>query len=351
MISSSLSTVSGNVLTSNTGDLAISVIVPVRNEAAFIQDTLRQILDQEYPQDRFEILVVDGCSTDGTQDLVREVAEEHANVRLLENPARLSSAARNIGIKNSQGDVVLIVDGHCEIPSRQMLRNVSDAFITTGADCLGRPQPQNVENATTLQKAIGAARASRLGHHPESFIYSDQPQFAPAKSVAVAYRRNVFDRVGCFDERFDAHEDGELNYRCDAAGLRCYFTPAIAVHYFARASLLGLFRQMVRYGRGRVKFSRKHPGTWGLGALIPALFVLYVILGVGLAAAVPSLALAYGLGLAVYAAAVATSSAAVVVKKQEPLLLIWLPVVFIIIHMGAGVGLLAELLCRKLRNA
>ncbi len=172
--------------------LFISVVIPVRNEAAFIHDTLRQLLDQDYPQSRFEILVVDGQSTDATPDLVRQVAETHPNVQLLDNPKKLSSAARNIGIKNSQGDVVLIVDGHCELPSQTMLRNVSDAFIATGADCLGRPQPLNVENATTLQKAIAAARASRLGHHPESFIYSGRPQVAPAKSVAVAYRRDVF---------------------------------------------------------------------------------------------------------------------------------------------------------------
>lgn len=343
MTSISLSTKPGNALASHTRDLAISVIVPVRNEAAFIQDTLHQILDQEYPQDRFEILVVDGCSTDDTPELVREVAKEHGNVRLLENPARLSSAARNIGIKNSQGDVVLIVDGHCEIPSRQMLRNVSDAFITSGADCLGRPQPLNVDSATTLQRAIAAARSSRLGHHPESFIYSGEPQFAPAKSVAVAYRREVFDKVGLFDERFDAHEDGELNHRCDAAGLRCYFTPDIAVNYFPRGSLVGLFRQMVRYGRGRVKFSRKHPGTWGLGALVPALFVLYIVLGAGFAAAVPSIAPAYLAGLAVYAVAVAATSTVTAIEKHEPLFLLWLPLVFLTVHTGAGAGLLTEL--------
>jgi succinoglycan biosynthesis protein ExoA len=345
--------------------LSLSVIVPVRNEASHIQHTLRQLLAQDYPPGRFEILVVDGQSTDATPDLVRQIAQHHPNVQLLKNPKKLSSSARNIGIRHARGQAVLIVDGHCEIPARNMLRNVSDAFISSGAHCLGRPQPLTVTGATTLQKAIAAARASRLGHHPESFIYAGRPQFAPAKSVAVAYRREVFASIGYFDEHFDAHEDGELNHRCDAAGLACYFTPDIAVNYFPRTSLLGLYRQMIRYGRGRVRFSRKHPGTSGLGALVPALFVLYILLGPLLAAlaalawsisaaplALPSsitdaLVLSYLAGLALYAATIAIFSAAIATEKREPLFLLLLPPVFAAIHLGAGAGILIESIAPK----
>ena len=257
--------------------LFISVIVPVRNEAATIRQTLGQLLDQQYDPRRYEVIVVDGQSDDGTPQLVAELAERYENVHLYANPRRLSSAARNIGIQHARGDVVVIVDGHCEIEDRQYLGKLAAAFETSGADCLGRPQPLDVTDATPLQRAIAAARASRLGHHPESFIYSSQPQFVPAKSVAVAYRREVFDRVGLFDERFDAHEDGELNYRCDLAGLRCYFTPEIAVKYHPRGTLRGLFRQMIRYGRGRIRFQASTPAPTTLGTLLPAAFVAGLI--------------------------------------------------------------------------
>ena len=86
----------------------------------------------------------------------------------------------------------------------------------------------------------------------------------------MAYRRTVFDRVGEFDERFDACEDVELNHRIDRAGLRCFFTPAVRVLYFPRSSLRGLFHQMARYGRGRVRLLRKHPETFSPGGFIPA---------------------------------------------------------------------------------
>lgn len=330
-------------ITDNT-PLSISVIVPVRNEAAFIGDTLHQLLNQDYDSAYFEIVVVDGESTDSTPELVGQIAEKHPNVSLVNNPKRLSSAARNLGIRHSRGDVVLIVDGHCEIPSRRMLKHVADAFITTGADCLGRPQPLEVEGGSTLQKAIAAARSSRLGHHPESFIYSSEPQFAPAKSVAVAYRREVFDKIGYFDEQFDAHEDGEFNYRCDAAGLRCYFTPDIAVNYFPRETLRGLFWQMVRYGRGRARFSQKHPGTWGIGALIPALFVLYVMLGGVLAAASPGYRSIHFAGLVIYAVLIAIVAIQIAIRERNIWFVLFLPAVLGVVHFGAGAGVFVGLL-------
>src|SRR5207302_8409198 len=135
---------------------------------------------------------------------------------------------------------------------------------------VGRPQPLDVSRATPLQRAVATARASRLGHHPDSHIYSDREGFVPPQSVAVAYRREVFERVGLFDEAFDACEDVELNHRVARAGLRCFFTPRIQVRYQPRGTLAGLFRQMVRYGRGRVRLLRKHPDTFSLKSLAPA---------------------------------------------------------------------------------
>jgi succinoglycan biosynthesis protein ExoA len=125
-------------------------------------------------------------SSDGTPDLVARFAARHQNVPLFTNPKRLSSAARNIGIKNARGDVVVIVDGHCELDDDQFLRKLADAFDRRGANCVGGPQPLDMAGASTLQQAIAAARSSRLGHHPDSFIYSSQEDCVPADSVAVA---------------------------------------------------------------------------------------------------------------------------------------------------------------------
>lgn len=360
------------------GTLFISVIVPVRNEARFIQRTLSQLVGQDYDRDRFEVLVVDGESTDGTPELVTRFIDRlraatgpasgrPANVRLLANPRRLSSAARNIGLREARGDVVLVVDGHCDLRGDRCFRELADAFRRSGADCLGRPQPlESAEKAghsrsgpaprSPLQRAIAAARSSRLGHHPDSRIYSAEEGFVPAESVAVAYRREVFRLLGPlgqeggnegspggFDERFDACEDVEFNHRVDRAGLRCFFTPRIAVHYAPRDTLRGLFRQLFRYGRGRVRLWRKHPETMSLKTFLPGLFVLGAAAGFVLAWFSWWLAAAYAVAIALYCAVVFFGSASVAAARRDAAILPWLPLVFATIHCAAGAGLLWEL--------
>ncbi len=316
----------------------LSVVVPVRNEAAFIAHTLEQLLEQDYDRDRFEILVADGGSTDGTREVVAELQALHANVRLLDNPRRWSSAGRNAAIRASRGDVVVIVDGHCELDNPHYLADLAYAFAFSGADCVGRPQPLEVAGASRVQRAIAAGRASRLGHHPASHIWSDRAGFVPPQSVAVAYRREVFQTVGLFDERFDACEDVELNHRVALAGLRCWFTPRVRVWYHPRTSLAGLFRQMARYGRGRVRLLRKHPDSFTWPGFLPAVLLAALAAGPLCGWWGGPLAAAWLGGAALYAVAVLLFSLALCVRQREAALLPLLPLVFLAIHLGAGAG-------------
>src|SRR5262245_53593758 len=137
----------------------ISVVVPVRNEAAYIESTLRQLLTQDYDPTRFEVIVADGESSDCTCEIVRRLQGSFPHLILVNNPKRWSSAGRNCGILASQGDLIVVVDGHCQLPGESYLADLAQAFASSGADCLGRPQPLNVRGASSLQRAIGAARA------------------------------------------------------------------------------------------------------------------------------------------------------------------------------------------------
>jgi succinoglycan biosynthesis protein ExoA len=320
----------------------ISVIVPVRNEERFLADTLTQLLHQRYG--RFEVLVADGRSTDATRAIVAALQTHHLNLHLLDNPRRLSSAGRNVAVRAARGDILLLIDGHCQIDNPDYLAELADAFTNSGADCVGRPQPLDVTGASRLQRAIACARSSRLGHHPASHIYSDREGFVPPQSVAIAYRRSVFERVGLFDERFDACEDVELNHRVARAGLSCFFTPRVAVRYFPRATLGGLFGQMVRYGRGRVRLLRKHPETFSLSGFAPAAFLAGLAAGPLLAWLLPPLAWVYAGALGCYALVVLLFSLTLAVRRREPALLPLLPLVFFTIHAGAGAGLWREVL-------
>jgi succinoglycan biosynthesis protein ExoA len=320
----------------------ISVIVPVRNEEAFIGDTLDQLFRQLYHPERFEVLVADGGSTDRTRAVVAGLQCRHANLHLLDNPRRWSSAGRNLAVESAQGDLIVLIDGHCEIENPCYLAEVAAAFQRSGADCVGRPQPLDVTGATRLQRAISVARSSRLGHHPASHIYSNREGFVPPESVAVAYRRSVFEKVGLFDEAFDACEDVEFNHRVARAGLRCFFTPRVRVRYYPRDSVRGLFRQMVRYGRGRVRLLRKHPATFSLPGFLPAAFLAGVLTGPVLAWLWPVLGLVYGGVLGTYGLTLLLFSLLLGVRNREVGLVALLPLVYLAIHAGSGVGILWE---------
>lgn len=252
----------------------ITVVMPVRNEERFIAETLKQLLAQDYPADRYEIIVADGMSDDRTREIVTSLATYNPHIRLMDNPKRRSSAGRNVGFKNGRGDYFLVVDGHCYIPDNQLLRNVADCFEKSGADCLGRPQPLDPPGLTDFQKAVALARASWLGHGGDSLIYGDYEGFASPVSNGAAYARHVFETVGYVDEDFDAAEDVEFNYRVEKAGFTCFTSPRLTIRYYPRENLKALFRQMIRYGRGRRRFTRKHPQALTMNQLIPALFVV-----------------------------------------------------------------------------
>ena len=321
---------------------SISVVVPVRNEAEFLPRTLDRLLAQEYPADRLEILIVDGESDDATFSICEQYSERHDHVKCYRNPRRWSSAARNIGVKAASGEIILVVDGHCQIPDNQLLAHLAAAFEDPSVACVGRPQPLDVQDATPLQLAIAAARSSWLGHHPDSFIYADKQQRVPAHSVAVAYRREVFDEVGFFDEQFDACEDVELNHRIDQSQLPCLLEPKVAIHYHPRKSLTGLFRQLVRYGRGRIRLLRKHSDTFSWKTLIPLLLVLYILaFPLMIWTPAPWNAL-YLSGLAIYLLTVIGTSIACAIRDRRLSHMVWLPWVFLVIHTASGWGLLRE---------
>jgi succinoglycan biosynthesis protein ExoA len=325
----------------------LSIIVPVRNEERFLETTLRQLLSQRYPRDRYEVIVADGESTDGTREIVARLEWEHDNLKLVHNPRRLSSGGRNAGVRAACGEIILIVDGHCHIDDDRHLIRLVEAFERSGADCLGRPQPQDVSQASRLQQAIAAARGSWLGHHSASFVYSSEEQFVPPQSVAVAYRRSVFEQIGAFDETIDACEDYEFNFRVARAGLRCFFTPAIRVRYVPRGTLRGLFRQLFRYGRGRMRMLRKHRSSFSVAAFVPAAFVAGLCAGPLTAFLGTPWGLAYAAVVALYLAIVLAVSIGIAGRSRSPALLAVLPAVFVTIHVAAGAGALAELVAGK----
>ena len=331
----------------------MTVVVPVRNEGEAIETVLSDLLAQDLPAAAFEVLVVDGASTDDTRARALAVAARDPRVRVLDNPARLSSAARAAGAAAARGRYVAYVDGHCRVRNRAMLRDMVDLFERTGAACLARPQPLVASEGGAVARAVVAARTSPFGHGIGSEIYGDHEGPAVPVSSGAMYRRDVFERVGTFDAAFDACEDVEFNWRVWKAGLLCVTSPRLAVEYEARRGYGALFRQMRRYGIGRARLAKKHPASMTLGTLIPLLFTLglhvLALLALLVGTRVPPAALwtplLWGVG-ALYALYLIAALAFAFAASRGPGLALTplVALAFPVIHLGLGTGIASGLL-------
>lgn len=284
----------------------LSIVIPIRNEEQFIGDTLAALASQDYPLDRFELLVVDGQSIDSTREVVSGFMEAHPdlNIHLLENPGLLSSRARNIGIKAAQGQLVAVIDGHVYIPNDKLFATMERAATENKALCLSRPAPLDVPTIKGgLPFWIAMARKTWLGHSSRSYIYKEFTGFVDPVSAGFAYDRSVFDKVGYFDENFDAAEDVEFHYRLKKAGILSYIEPGLLIYSFPRNSFNDLYRQQVRYGEGRARLMRKHPDAFTKETLVPIgifLATLFLPLAAFFASSYPLLAAMVWLPMGLY---------------------------------------------------
>jgi succinoglycan biosynthesis protein ExoA len=332
----------------NQGDSAlpfVSVIIPVRNEEKHLRLALDGLLNQDYPKDRYEILVVDGNSADRTPRVVEETAKNSiVPIRLLCNPQQLSSAGRNVGVRSSRGELIVFIDGHCHIPSRDLLRDTAQLFSNTGAACLCRPQPLTPPGNSMFQTIVANVRSSLIAHGLDSTIYSTNLEgFVDPMSSGASYRREVFDHVGFYNEELDACEDVEFNYRLFRAGLRSYTSPRLTIQYHPRNSFSALYKQMVRYGKGRCRLARLHPKAFSVAQVMPALFVLWVLLGILLAPISKLIVFVYLTTLCIYTGVVLAFSAWLGIRHGWRHLLA-APGLYATIHSGLGIGFLMETL-------
>lgn len=224
------------------------------NESGAIRRCLESLFLQDYPQDRLDIVVADGCSTDGSADVVKSFASGRTNLRLITNPKQRTPAGLNAGIRASKSEIVIILGAHTRVKEDFVRLNV-EALERTGAKCAGGTQI-NVGD-TYLQQAIGIAMASPFGLASAPYRFSRREQYVDTV-VYAAYKRELFDEVGFFDEDLFISEDAEMNWRIRKAGHRIFFTPKIISYYYPRKTISSLFRQLFRYGILRVNVMKKH---------------------------------------------------------------------------------------------
>ncbi|MDL1901223.1 glycosyltransferase family 2 protein [Anaerolineae bacterium CFX9] len=254
-------------------ELPVSIILPIRNEAAFIAECLGAVLAQDYPPDKLEILIADGMSDDNTLDIIRSLPGAE-RVTIIPNPDRIQAAGLNRAIEQATGDIIVRVDGHAVI-APDYVRMCVKTLRITGADNVGGAM--NPVGITPMGKAIAAAGKSSFAV-PTAFHVSQTPQYTDTVYLG-AWPRTVFERVGRYRLDVGVNEDYELNFRIRASGGKIFYTPEIRSLYYGRQTLSALWKQYFRYGTSKVKTLRKHPASLRPRQLVAPVFVAGLIGG------------------------------------------------------------------------
>lgn len=251
----------------------VSVVIPMRNEAAWIERCLGAVLAQDYPAEQMEILVADGMSTDESAVKLAELSTRDARVRVIPNPGLIVPTGLNLAISEARGEVIARIDAHTVI-ERDYLRRGVEALQRTDASNIGGPMV--CRGGSPVAEAIASAMESRVGIGA-AFHYAKEETDCDTVYMGM-WPRRVFEEVGLFDEELVRNQDDELSYRIRKAGGRIVLTPSMRSLYQNRESWKALVRQFFQYGLWKVRVLQKHPRQMSVRHFVPPAFQAFVVL-------------------------------------------------------------------------
>ena len=320
--------------------MLISIILPIYNEANFIEKTIQSIFSQTIDKD-FEIIVADGNSSDGTQEILKNLQINNPNIILIDNPDEIVSTGFNRALNKSKGDIIIRVDGHCEI-APDYIQKCLGCLEKINADCVGGPT-EHVESGL-VGKSIKIAQSSFFGVGGVSFRQKVEKGKYVDTLAFGAYKREVFEKFGGYDEELVRNQDDEFNFRIVQGGGKIWLDPSIKSTYTQRNSFIGLFKQYFQYGFYKVRVMQKRRGIASWRHLVPGLFVLGLLTSF-------SIFIIYGNNIPIISLCLPyllfSLFATILELIKTPsnfISVMMLPITFFILHFSYGLGFLMGLI-------
>jgi len=318
--------------------LAVTIIVPMRNEERRIGRCLDSILDNDFDHSQLEILVLDGRSTDRSRTIVMEHAADCENIRILDNPLRNVSAALNIGIRNARGHIIIIMGAHAEY-SRTYIKACLQELSASGADVVGGVLETRPGGQSNVAQAIALMSQHPFGVGGSAFRTRQKSGVVDTVPYG-AYRREVFDKVGFFNEQLVRNQDFEFNARVSTAGGKIFLSPRINSCYYNVASLRALVLQAFNNGRWLPRMWVASLESFRLRHAVPAVFVGGLLLSIVSGFFHKPFFLPGAVAFALYSILV-TISAGLIARRRAGRFFIPLIASFVVHHMAYGAGTLA----------
>ncbi len=255
----------------------VSIIMPIRNEAGYIERSLAAVFAQDYPAGSFEAIVADGMSTDGTREIVRQWQTRKPSLKLIDNPGQIAPTGLNAALREARGEVIIRVDGHCEI-APDYIRNCIAHLDTGDAGGVGGPIETIGETATA--SVIAEAMSCGFGVGGSAFRTIRDRTMLTDTVAFPAYTRSAIERAGPFDEELVRNQDDEYNFRLRKLGVGILLAADVRSRYYSRSNIRSLVRQYFQYGYWKVRVLQKHPRQMSPRQFVPPLFVASLLASV-----------------------------------------------------------------------
>jgi glycosyltransferase involved in cell wall biosynthesis len=332
--------------------ISVSVVIPCLQEALFIERCVRSVLAFDTPSNVMmsEVLILDGGSTDGTRDIVKRLAEEDSRIKLLDNPKRIQSTALNIALQITGGEYIMRLDAHSFYPSNYLALTV-ETSLRTGCQNVGGLFIAQPRGPTYQASLVQALTTHRFGVGDAG--YRTGAGEGPADTVPYGFfRRELFERLGLFDERLVRAQDYEFNRRIIAAGGCVWRNPAIQVMYFQQPDLWSFIRkQVVREAPFNAYLWYLAPYAFAVRHAITGVFALGVIAGVALSPFSVAIRLGFATIFGIYLATGLVAAVQQAIRYRMLRHMLFLPPAFFVYHFTHGLGLLFGLLRLVTRTA
>lgn len=332
----------GPPLLMNTDEPAISVVIPCRNEEAYISSCLDSLIGCDFSMEDLEIIVVDGMSDDRTPEVLLDYSRRYHFIRVFENPKKITSAGLNLGIRKARGRYIVILGSHSTVDRNFLKLNV-EGLDLHDADCVGGQIVTLPAGRGVMARSISLALSSPFGVGNASFR-THPGRRRPVDTVPFGcYRREVF-KAGenLFDEELLRNQDDEFNLRLRKSGGKILLVPEICSYYYPRRTLLKLWRMYYQYGYFKPLVARKVGGVLTWRQAVPPLFICG-LLAAGVLSITGKDPVFILLAAACYLIAALFFSAGIALKEGFRSSLA-LPLVFATLHFSYGFGYLKGLL-------
>ncbi|WP_244834593.1 glycosyltransferase family 2 protein [Clostridium sp. BJN0001] len=253
-------------------DKTVSIIIPCRNEEKYIKKCITSFSNQSYPQNLLKIIVSDGMSTDKTREIIKKLQKDNSNVILLENKELTAPKGMNLGIRYSDSEIVIIFGAHA-FADKDFVKESVKAVVKENVGCAGGVI--TTINETNKGAAIAESMSCPFGVGNALFRFADKECYVDTVGFG-AYKKEVLNKIGYFDDELVRNQDDELNYRVIKSGAKILLSPKIKSTYYGRSDFKKLWRQYFQYGFWKVRVIQKHKKPAALRHLIPMMFVLFL---------------------------------------------------------------------------